>query len=448
MIEKNCSNYSLVSKRAIEKGLFILLAIISFFPSLAFLLLFLLIFGLVFRSAGLKYLLFFSCFMLLTAISMLFQQDFYYKGFLLSAFFLLPFLLVFIKKKDRNDHYIPFMKAHIYMSLIQIPLQVSQFIAVYGFDFGLLLSNSSSGDASFGSLFNSFVLADKQILSMFFLITLKNHFSTYFFRFGLLVLFFSFLFIGANTTTLVLLLSIVIYYVILSNIELHRLRHLWKRIAIGFLLIFSFFLVNKYIFSSQYAHINNSLYKVIENANIIGKLKAYGTIVEIYSDDPKYLLFGLGSGYYSSRVSFILSGEYLWGGEHSLLGTQNNERFDKHLRPLWNDDIRFNVFYNNTFHQPFSSILTIVSEYGVLVLCFFIVVMFRTYKQIKVDVGKLFVVFAVGMLMLDNFLEYPRIFVPALIFILFLRSPAIPPSDFKKRHPVRFESNTCKTVCS
>jgi len=420
--EKREPNKFIVSKIKMKQVCFITLALLSFFPSLVFVLMFLFLLGFLFRDAGIRYIFFFGSLLFLTLISMMLQEDYFYKGPIISFLFLLPFLLSFIllKDKSRSEYFLLFLKVHIFISLIQIPLQLIQFISVYGFEFGLVLSNSSAGDIGFGSLYNSFVLADKQILSMFFLISLKDHFSVLYVRLGLLALFFSFLFIGANTTTLVLLLSVIIYYLILTNLKLYKLKYMWKRVLTVSALLLAFFVVNKFFFTSQYQHVIGGINKVIENISNIGKVKAYGTIAEIYSDNPEYLFCGLGSGYYSSRVSFILSGEYLWQGEHALLGLQHNRRFDHYLRPLWNDNIRFNNNINGTIFQPFSGIVTIFSEYGLIVLLAFIAAMVNLYMRIPIDLGRIFIIFSFGMMFIDNFLEYPRILTPAIVYILYL----------------------------
>ena len=195
---------------------------------------------------------------------------------------------------------------------------------------------------------------------------------------------------------------------------------MWKRVLTVSALLLAFFVVNKFFFTSQYQHVIGGINKVIENISNIGKVKAYGTIAEIYSDNPEYLFCGLGSGYYSSRVSFILSGEYLWQGEHALLGLQHNRRFDHYLRPLWNDNIRFNNNINGTIFQPFSGIVTIFSEYGLIVLLAFIAAMVNLYMRIPIDLGRIFIIFSFGMMFIDNFLEYPRILTPAIVYILYL----------------------------
>jgi hypothetical protein len=422
LANRTYSNELIVSKRGINKYIFFSLAILSFFPSFVFQLAFLFVLGFVFRSAGLKFLLFCLCLSVLAVASMLLQQDFYYKGIIVTTAFFLPFLICFLllEKKERGDWCVFFMKAHIFISLIQIPIQIFQFISIYGFDLGLLLTNSSVGDASFGTLSHSFVLAEKQLMSIFFLVSLRKNFSNFSFLIYLLALGGSFLFIGANTSTLVLLTAIAIYYFILSNLGLFKLTYVWKRIGIGFLLLLTVLLVNKYLFTNQHDHISNALNAIVERGTSVSKLKVYDSIVEIFSNNPEYLLVGLGAGHYSSRVSFILSGEYLTEGIHPLLGFQNNPRFDEYLRPLWNDSFRFDVHSNNTFYQPFSSILTVISEYGIFIFAYFLLILLRVYNRISLGIGKVFILFVAGMLFVDNIIEYPRICLPVSIYILYL----------------------------
>ena len=440
-VVKREPNKLLVPKRKLKQVCFITLAVLSFFPSLVFVLLFLFLFGILFRDAGIKYIFFFGFLLFLTFISMLLQEDYFYKGPLISLIFSLPLLLSFINSKDKNtaEYFSLFLKVHIYISLIQIPLQFIQFINAYGFQFTLIMSNSSVGDVAFGSLYNSFILADKQILSIFFLISIKNEFPGFKYKLILILLFFSFLFIGTNTTKLVLLLSVIFYYIIISNFNLYNLKHLFSRVSMTIMIIMLFFLADKFIFKSQFQHITIGINKVVANITSIGRIKAFGTITEIYSDNPKYLICGLGSGYYSSRVSFILSGEYLWQGEHELLGIQNNKRFDKYLRPLWNDNIRFNTNLNGTIFQPFSSIITIFSEYGLIVFLAFILIMVNLYVRIKMDLGKIYIIFLFGMLFLDNFIEYPRISTPAIVYILYLLNQS------KGDATMKFTPNITKT---
>ena len=305
--------------KSLDKYIFILLAVVSFFPNFIFVLLILMI--LVFtnyKSATFKYIIFILFIIVWSLSSMLIQTEFYYKGLLLSIFLFLPFFIIFLKKTTLLKlNYKVFMKTHIYLSLLQIPIQLIQLINNYGFSMILFAGDSSMGDSASGTIVNSFVLADKQLISIFFLLVLKKEFKKKLFILSFISISFSFLLIGANTTLLVLLLAILIYHLITFQFIKYIKRYIFIIPTVIIILVSI-----GSIFHSQYTHIMILSNHAIETSDTLARLQSINNVISLTKDNPEYLIFGLGVGHYSSRVSYILSGEYLWQGEHPLLGIE------------------------------------------------------------------------------------------------------------------------------
>lgn len=135
--------------------------------------------------------------------------------------------------------------------------------------------------------------------------------------------------------------------------------------------------------------------------------------------NPEILIYGTSPGTYNSRTSFLLNGEYSKSSIVEYINSQP-EYAKRDIYSLWNKNINYQ-YNDGTRNQPFSSVLSFVMEYG-LIISLLVVVLFKfKYKRIRHLNGnlKLFVRFFFLFLFLnllsENYLEYPELMVLVII---------------------------------
>ena len=136
--------------------------------------------------------------------------------------------------------------------------------------------------------------------------------------------------------------------------------------------------------------------------------------------NPTFFLFGISPGTYNSRVSFLLNGEYT---RNKLFKNIRNRPFyaDRDVYPLWNKNITFQ-YNDGTRNEPFSSLLALIVEYGVLQTLLICLLLWHSYKRLKAQndnykffIQFLFVFFFLNILT-ENYFEYPE-FILLIIII-------------------------------
>lgn len=136
---------------------------------------------------------------------------------------------------------------------------------------------------------------------------------------------------------------------------------------------------------------------------------------------PILFVFGTSPGTYNSRVSFLLNGEYT---RNKLFKKTENRPFyaDRDIYPLWNKNITFQ-YNDGTRNEPFSSILALMVEYGILQVLLIFYLFRSSYKRVKERnyeykffLQFLFFFFLLNLLT-ENYLEYPEFMI--LIIILY-----------------------------
>jgi hypothetical protein len=159
------------------------------------------------------------------------------------------------------------------------------------------------------------------------------------------------------------------------------------------------------------------------------KLIVYKNYFNLYASDPILFLIGSGPGTFNSRTSFLLNGEYskIKWVEKITAGSSRPHYASLGAYPLWNPKNMTSNLTNGTRNQPFSSIVSILAEYGFV---FFLLLGVFLYNKIKgvgdkaalvlkkkqmsvqidhVKYLKLSSVFLFIGLFTENYIEYPEI---------------------------------------
>ena len=149
------------------------------------------------------------------------------------------------------------------------------------------------------------------------------------------------------------------------------------------------------------------------------KIMAFEGGIRVMSN-PLIFLFGTSPGTYNSRASFLLNGEYT---RNKLFKKINNRPFyaNRDIYPLWNKNITYQ-YNDGTRNEPFSSILALSVEYGVLQILLISFLFWNSYRRLKTENGdhKFFIqslfYFLLLNLLTENYLEYPE-FILLIIII-------------------------------
>ena len=151
------------------------------------------------------------------------------------------------------------------------------------------------------------------------------------------------------------------------------------------------------------------------------KILAFRSYFEKITNSKSNILLGIGPGTYNSRTSFLLNGEYTKNPIFKKISSEPPLAV-KYIYPLWNSKITYQ-YNDGTRNEPFSSFLSVLSEYGLIITLMLIYLLFKLYQRVsKVDnrnkffIQFIFLFFALN-LMLENYVEYPEFFLLAIIII-------------------------------
>lgn len=233
-----------------------------------------------------------------------------------------------------------------------------------------------------------------------------------------------------GTATVLLLISIVIYLIAKGKF----IRQFAIVGVLGLIIIVLIGSVNKKILPYYQQNIERFITSIssldhdleIEKANRFvynetpRKLVFYAGAYKRIIKDPLIVLFGTGPGTYSSRASFLLN------GDHSKIGIikrniQIRPRFaEQDVFPLWNSKIVGMAWMNGSKNEPWSSIVSFLVEYGVIIsLAVFLLIYRRVLKIRKAGFNSDFFlftsIFLILLLLTDNYLEYPEVSLPLLM---------------------------------
>jgi len=238
-----------------------------------------------------------------------------------------------------------------------------------------------------------------------------------------------------------LLLFIVSFgLVLLRSIKIEYIKYVISAPILIFLIIVFTNSINPHLFSYMNKNIDRALSSIVNDhpyeneMNDVRNLETVKTPRKILSfkgafkriKDPRIFLIGTGPGTYNSRTSFLLNGEYTRNPLFKKIRIRPIYA-EKDIYPLWNNDIIFQ-FNDGTRNQPFSSVMAIFIEYGLLIFTILFFLMFNLFKRTLSNNSdkKLFVRFIFIFLFLnilfENYLEYPEFMILIIIIIKALES--------------------------
>lgn len=148
----------------------------------------------------------------------------------------------------------------------------------------------------------------------------------------------------------------------------------------------------------------------------VPKIQVYqDTFYYIPKDNFKYFIFGNGIGQYSSRAALTCTGKYV---------DAYNKLFKPSISQYTNDYIlnryvKYNIIeHYGTLYSPFSSILTLQGEFGLIGVALFIILIVLALKNSGMY-SKIMILFFTFSCFIENYLEFQKI-IGIVLLIYFI----------------------------
>lgn len=164
-------------------------------------------------------------------------------------------------------------------------------------------------------------------------------------------------------------------------------------------------------------------------ANAPRKLIIFRNYFDVYPSNIPDLLFGSGPGTFNSRSAFMVGSPSYFNADF-IKSAEQPPYFRNYAYTLWNPSNTGP--YDGFMNQPFTSILALLAEYGLLITLGILYVVLKRFRH-YVNVGRIYAklqdvtveykmfrfcsIFALLLLIIDNYMEYPEIIALLIIFI-------------------------------
>ena len=365
------------------------------------------------------------CLLILAGWFLSLRHSFYPMYNLLSLFYVLPFIMFIYSRPQQRVSENDLVESFLNVTSV---IMVMNNIVGY-FQFYFFIDPSIPQDDNFLGLFGDYSLGCNglvivnSILSYYYW---KKYQATKFRKYLLYTIFF---FVSAFHGFYGAGMIVLVIAFLFSEVRL-TVGRMIKAVVIMTALIFSAYWLN-YFTNPKALEYNQKVIKRFVDfnaANIPRKLLAFYNYGSGYSQDPVDFLLGSGPGTFNSRSAFLV-GSPTYGKMQFLKSDSQPYYFKYYAYTLWNpaNTVRYQDGFMN---QPFSSMLSFLGEYGLIITAIIFFGIWHNYKSVKqlsvyaqkgsqgkiyASLYKFLTVYLIAFLILDNFLELPEI----IFFILF-----------------------------
>ncbi len=216
----------------------------------------------------------------------------------------------------------------------------------------------------------------------------------------------------------------IIYVIGLCCFYLTKLNS--KTIFRGILIVSFIIIFGEGVVEKLPDHVSMPLKKILTDNNYLNyrfhKLSVYGeTFIEIPSKDLKFALIGEGIGNYNSRAALICTGQYV-------------EFYNKLFIPSMSEYTEEYIYdyvklayqnggsdFGSVLARPYSSVLALMGECGILGIVLFISMLITYLKNKKSSTKKVVIVW-LAFCFVENYFEYPKILLLLLICVKLMES--------------------------
>ena len=392
--------------------------------------------------------LFFVLTMTLVAIASSLLEGLYFPKFFFSLYLILPsFLLVvsrtsYLSSLKGSSLFNGFFKKS---SILLILVNISAFIYYY-FIVDTSVHNYEDsftglfGRAGFGSHTLSLI---NLVFSVFFLYTKRIwHFIFFlvcgvmgFYGLGLVMFAVTFLFLYASEifkqwkALLAVFATFLVIGLVINTFNARNLKYIEKNIEKAML-----------VFDSYDYNDEMTKSKRLEVTEIPRFITFLDGTQKRFFRDFKVLALGTGPGGYNSRTAFYFNGDFVQNEWFKNNFADRSKYHEEDILPLLNRELTKRRFNDGTRNQTFSSIIAILLEYGVFIGGYFLFRFFFKLKSIKNRVSSVkhkksldfLFLFTIVIMAFQNYLEYPELILPIILFFKFSEIDIVNNENFTK----------------
>ncbi len=349
-----------------------------------------------------------------------FFNGIYFKYNLLSFYYIIPFLFFLFSKPRYNV---------IHLNLFSYAIYFLTIITLASNLVGLIQYINYPNDDSFAGFYGRFTVTQNGlsiINAILFYFYLKKYFSTDKPYNLVLSLIFGLSFIMGFYGGGVI---VVIATLFVQSLEMKPAR-LLKTIAlaaiVGLLVGGAIYMIRPQTLKYNLNILNRFSGKA--NGPVPRKLLSYKNYILSYKENIRDFLFGSGPGTFNSRSAFVVGSPDYFKVAGSFKSTDQPYYFKNYAYTLWNasNTGRWNDGFMN---QPFSSLLAFLGEYGLIFTIFFFIYYVKQHrtvmsydiydenKRLIKDTYKFISVLLVFLLIIDNYAEYPEIYILLILLM-------------------------------
>lgn len=197
------------------------------------------------------------------------------------------------------------------------------------------------------------------------------------------------------------------------NLFQHKVKLQTKILAVFCLILFGIVFIT--VTPEWIKHYMVRLYQISDKSVFISKIKDYENVfITIPNNDVKFNMIGSGVGQYASRSALTCTGIYI---------DSYSKMFRPSISPYTQNYIYrklVNVYQNHlgTMDTPFSQIISIKGELGIIGLIFLLIFFYYLWKNAP-NYSKIYVLFFIASCLLENYLEFAKV-VSLLYMIQFI----------------------------
>ena len=360
--------------------------------------------------------------LVIVCLALSFRDGFYLRYNFLSLFFFLPFLLLLFAAPPAPTR---FNYLRLLMNAVSVVVILNDLIG-----FAQYIYRPS--DDSFSGLYGTFTVSQNglSIINsiLFFYHANDFRYSKKSLPFFLAIFFLLSMVMGFYGAGLVVFIAATVFTYIKWRVSS----------IIKFVVIFSFGLMAiillMWLISPATLEYNVNIIRLFIDAEgraIPRKLIIFKNYLTGYPSNPLDFFFGSGPGTFNSRSAFMVGSTDYFNIEF-IKSDKLPFYFEKYAYPLWNASNTGP--YDGFMNQPFSSLLSLLGEYGLLVTASILFVAIRNYNfftrrsmkqakeenlQIELLVFRFTSFLLVFLFIIDNYMEYPEIIALILLMMKF-----------------------------
>jgi len=361
-------------------------------------------------------------------------EGFFIENFLFSLYLLFPLFILITSKSKAYNEFTNQYYFHNFFSKFTILLAIVNVSAFIYSQF--LITGDQNFEDSFTGLYGSSGFGSHTLSIINLMVSVYYFYSKKYFKFMLFLICGILGFYGLGLMVFLL----AFFLVFLSNLYKY-----WRTFAMvvlsGLMAAYSLYIFNPENFRYLEKNINYaqlviddySYEKQMKTANdtLITRVPRFITFLDgsqkRFFNDPKVFLIGTSPGGYNSRVAFYFNGDFM---KNKFIKNNFNNRTEYHkedIFPLLNRKYIERPYNDGTRNQTFSSLVSILLEYGFFVGGIFLFWFFSKIRRIRKKLYphnkaqsqyvKFLGYFMFFLLLVQNYFEYPEIIFPILILI-------------------------------